>query len=124
MHPFPSPIVTMMNVVTMIVPWALRVTRRDLDHDCVLGFESHENGTLILTMFLIWIRCGVWHGSFGFCGNELLACSCILCNHINHESGFESDDNCVCCDTHHDHERACLENDWSISPWADDSLDV
>ncbi len=81
------------------------------DHDRVLGFERHENGTLIAIVILIWIGHGVRHGNFGLCGHERLACDHGSDDHIDHENGCESDGDPVIGDSRHDLEKVCLEND-------------
>ncbi len=80
------------------------------DHDRVLGFERHENGTLIAIEIWIWIGHGVQHGNFGLCSHERLACDPGPGDHIDHKNIFENDDDPVYGDNCHNLERVCLEN--------------
>ncbi len=92
------------------------------DHDHVLGFKRHNNGTLITIVTWIWIWIGVQHGNFGLCNHKRLACNRGSGDHIDHENGFENDDNAVHGDNHHVLERAYLKNGQSMSQRADNSL--
>ncbi len=78
------------------------------DHDCVLGFERHKNGTLIAIVIWIWIGNSVQHGNFGLCGHKRLACNRGPGDHIDHENGSKNDDNPVHGDDRHNLERVYL----------------
>ncbi len=81
------------------------------DHNLVLGFKRHENGTLIVIVTWIWIGLSVQHGNFGLCGCERLACDRGPGDYIDHKNGFENDNNPVYVDSRRVLKRVYPESD-------------